>query len=402
MDSAANPAIPPPSWEAISGMHARASRPEAWTTAVSWAVGELRQTLGEDWASKVAQRDPEHPLWSALVHAMSHPAGAAELLEWTLRLKLLSGYDGMGDVRRDLRRNLTAARGLHTQLQLELAGHVRRQNWSLCLEPPGSSSPGDVAFDVPGLGRVAVETKALTERLRTRQERETISALTDHLNFSALPHGLWAAGEMHRMPTEDEVKLIEQWIATASPAGGRLHGMEGIELYLVPRDEAQGHGLRSSPVTDRLLPRMAGAMGTKSQQMKGSGAAWLRLTAFTGLWSTTEWGRGELADKLPSMAAVLAAELGEDVPDGVVLSSAAGGSNGQPDETVTTSDGIAVRRAIAPGRGRETLIIPFTDAGREHVEAWLLLTNAESDWLNWGLGQAGLGSVAEVFAVQNM
>jgi hypothetical protein len=57
---------------------------------------------------------------------MSHPAGAAELLEWALRLDLLSAFDGMGDVRRDLRRDLTTARGLHTQLRLELAGHVLR------------------------------------------------------------------------------------------------------------------------------------------------------------------------------------------------------------------------------------------------------------------------------------
>lgn len=397
MDSAARPTVPPPSWDAVSDMHARIDRPEAWTTAISWAVDQLRRTLGEDWAAQVAQRDPKHPLWAALVHAMSHPAGAAELLEWALRLELLSDFDGMGDVRRDLRRDLTAARGLHTQLQLELAGHVLRHDWPLRLEPPGSASPGDVAFDVPENGRVAVETKALRERERTRQEREAISALTDHLHFAALPRGLWVAGQMHRMPTEDEVRQIEGWIATSAAAGGQLSGMEGIELYLVPRDAAEGHGLRSSPITDRLLPRMVGAMGIKSHQMRGSGAAWLRVTALTGLWATTEWGLAALVDKLPSMAAALAHELGANVPDGVVLSSAAGRSNGQADEIVTSHDGIAVRRAIAPGRGRETLILPFTDAGREHVALWLLLTNAESDWLDWALGEVGLGSVSDVF-----
>ena len=122
------------------------------------------------------------------------------------------------------------------------------------------------------------------------------------------------------------------------------------------------------------------------------------MTALTGLWPTTQWGKSPLVDKLPGMAVALAAELGEDLPDGVVLSSAAGAHNGQLDETVTSEDGIAVRRTVAPNRARETLILPFSDTGRQHVETWLLLASAESDWLDWALGEAGVGPVAEIFA----
>jgi hypothetical protein len=124
-----------------------------------------------------------------LVSAMTHTAGAAELLEWALRLRLLAGIGGAGDVRRDLSRDVSVGRGLHTQLQLELAGHAHRLGWPVRLEPAGGSSPGDVALDLPDGSRIAVETKALTEKKRTQDERAEITALTDRLSFAAMARG---------------------------------------------------------------------------------------------------------------------------------------------------------------------------------------------------------------------
>jgi hypothetical protein len=375
-------------------------RPEDWTAAISWAVDVLRTTLGEDWAIKASTRDRRPPLWSALVSAMSHTLGAAEVLEWALRLRLLADLDGAGDVRRDLSRDVSVGRGLHTQLQLEVAGHAHRLGWPVRLEPSGSSSPGDVAFDAPTRTHIAVETKALTERERTRDDRAEITELTDRLNLAALDRALWLAGDVRRMPTEDETIAIERWIAATEPGQGRrLRALVGIELYLVPRDKAEGHALHSPAVTDQLLPRMVGVIGAKARQMRGSGASWLRLTALTGLWPTTQWGRAPLADKLASMADALAAELGDDVPDGIVLSSAAGLHNNESDETVSSTGGIAARRAIAPLRGRETLIMPFSGAGRADADVWLDLVDAERDWLDWALGEVGLGSVSATFVV---
>lgn len=400
VNNTATPSAPEPalSWDGLAEMHARITRPEPWTEAVIWAVHVLRATLGEPWAVKASRAAPRPPLWSALVAAKSNMVGAAEVLEWALRLYLLADVDGIADVRRDLSRNVTVGRSLHTQLQLEVAGHARRLGRTVRLEPAGSSSPGDVAFDTPGRSAIAVETRVLTEKKRTRDERAVISALTDRLSLAAMARGLWLAGDMRRMPTEDETTAIERWIlATDMGAGRRLRSLDGIELYLVPRDVAEGHTLRSPAVTDRLLPRMVGVIGAKAQQMKGSGAGWMRLTALTGLWNTTQWGRGSLAEKLSSMAAALGNELGQDVIDGIVLSSAAGYGYGQPDESVTARQGIAARRAIAPLRARETLVMPFTAVGRKQTHAWLELVDAESDWLDWALRETGLGSVSSIF-----
>jgi hypothetical protein len=357
--------------------------------------------LGEEWALKASGAKFRPALWSALVYAKSHTTGAAAVLEWALRLFLLADVDGIADVRRDLSRDVTVGRSLHTQLQLEVAGHARRLGWPVRLEPSGSASPGDVAFDVQG-GSIVVETKALSERERTRDERIDIGHLTDHLQFVALTRGLWLAGHLHRSPTDDEAVAVERWIkATEMGQGRRLHSLPGIELYLVPRDAFEGHVLRSPEIRDELLPRMVGAIGDKARQMKGSDAGWLRLTTFTGLWATTPWGLSPLAEKLPVMAEALAAELGGDVPAGIVLSSAAGLHNGEPDETVTDADyGIAARRAVAPVRGREAIIMPFSKEGHEQVDEWLQLVDAERDWLDWALAEVGLGTAAEIFASQ--
>jgi hypothetical protein len=142
---------------------------------------------------------------------------------------------------------------------------------------------------------------------------------------------------------------------------------------------------------------MAGVMAAKAQQMRGSGAGWLRMTAFTGLWPSTQWGRAPPADKLPSMAPVLRAQLGGDMPDGIVLSSAAGLAGGATDETVAAPQGIAVRRLIAPARARETLIMPFSRRGHDAAASWLALADAEQDWLDWALVDAGLRPLAEMF-----
>jgi hypothetical protein len=188
--------------------------------------------------------------------------------------------------------------------------------------------------------------KALTERARTRDERAEITAVTDRLGFAATARGLWAAGNLRRVPSEDELVGIERWIASTDVGDmRRLRALEGIELYLVPRDAAPGHVLSSPPLTDHLLPRMVSAIESKARQMRGSGAGWLRFTALTGLWPTTQWGRAPLTEKLPSLAAALAAELGDDLPDGIVVTSAAGLHNGEPDETV-----VSRRHRRAPRR----------------------------------------------------
>jgi hypothetical protein len=253
------PPLSPPelSWDGLRSFHARARRPEPWKAATTWAIDVLQSTLGDGWAIKASTRTPASPVWSVLVSAMTHTVAASELLEWALRLQLLADVDGAGDVRRDLSRDVSVGRGLHTQLQLELAGHAHRLGWPIRLEPSGGASPGDVAFDVPDRSRIAVETKALTERERTRDARAGISTVTDRLRFAAMERGLWVAGNLRRVPSEDEVVGIERWIASTEVGGTRrLRALEGIELYLVPREASQGHVLSSPPVTDHLLPRI--------------------------------------------------------------------------------------------------------------------------------------------------
>jgi hypothetical protein len=112
----------------------------------------------------------------------------------------------------------------------------------------------------------------------------------------------------------------------------------------------------------------------------------------------TLWGRAPLEHKVESMSAWLSAALGDARPDGIVLSSAAAFFNGTVvPETVRGQHGAGVRRAIAPLRARETLIIPRTPAGEEAVDRWVALADAETDYLGWALRCARLPTVSQIF-----
>ena len=105
----------------------------------------------------------------------------------------------------------------------------------------------------------------------------------------------------------------------------------------------------------------------------GSGDRWLHVTALTGLWPFTSWGRDQLDCKLETMSSALAASLQDRCPAGIVLTSAAGlAPEGTPEEVVRSEAGIALRTAAPPLRARESLILPFSEPSHRG-EDWLAL-----------------------------
>lgn len=391
----------PPTFAIYREMVSRASRSEAHREAASWALNELEATLGDDWLVRaVASADPP-PLLQHLAWMSGHVQAFAEVLEWALRLRLLRDVHGAGDVRRELLRDATAGRTLHTALQLNVAACAQRLGWRVALElkPDAATAPADVVVRTQS-AELVVEARVLTEALATRELRAEIHAVHERLWLIGARHDVWIGGSPERVLSENELRSVEAWAAARAddPAAADPWVADGVELRLGLR-VGDGEGLRSPPVTDALWPRMAGVIAAKAESMRAAAADWLRIVPLTGLFAFTGWAQEPLGRKLEEMAVGLATEPDSRSPAGVVLSSAASLALGDVDEErVEAGPAVAVRRAIAPVRARETLIVPLRDDAIAAVGDWEALADAESSWLEWALLQVGLPSLGEVLA----
>lgn len=375
----------------------RVERPEAYHRAGSWALERLETHLGTDWPQRAAARNEELPL--ALHRLGSHPMALAQALDWALALTELAALPGFADVLADLR-DVRAARTLHTELQLLVAAHAQRLGHAVRLEPsvPGATRPADVAITADNGHELIIETRVLTESDRSRARREAIDDLMDRLRAMAWSRGTWLSGTVSRLLSDVELRLIDDWICDQSVDVGAREPLSlelpHISLRLSPRDAPIGR-LTSPPLDEALLPRMSRAIQDKAALMSESRALWLRIVPLTGIWPLTPWGVSPLRDKLSLIHDALAAS--GNTPPGIVLSSAAGRYDGTVDEETVRLDprAAAVRRAVSPGRARETLVIAFSTHPAE-VDTWIALADAERDWLPWAMGRHGLPSWAEI------
>jgi hypothetical protein len=384
-----------------------AGRSAAWSEVAHAALEVLSQELGEQWPRKAAdteRRDQETlPLLAALGRLGSHTLALAEVAEWALRLRLPAATDGFADLRRDLRRDVTAGRILHTGLQLHVAGLASRSGWAVQLEPvlPGRSRPADLAIAC-GEQRMVVETRVLTEARDDRARREWIDAAVDRVTMLAAAHNTWLEGEFSDALDDATIRQLERWIpieALAARSGMKPElRVDAANVRLVKREEAQGRLTAPGPESN-LWPRMASAIADKARRMSESGAEWLRLIPYNHFFLLTHWAQYPLGTKLDMLATEIRSSLGEHLPRGIVISSGVSLHGGDvQDETVRTPNGVAVRRGVKPLRIRETHIIPLRHDAADEIEAWVALADAETNWLPWALDNSGLPDLSRILA----
>ncbi len=385
-------------WTNVGECLDRANRSDAYDRAARWALETLQGRLGGNWLSRAtAKGGGKAPFGLHLLG--SHTLALVDALEWALRLELSDECNGSADFLRDLLRDPRPGRILHSRSQLTVAGLAQRLGWQVELEPSGEGrAPGDLALSGPS-GPLLAEIRVLTQSSLGRSQFEAVEDGADWLFKLAVMHNVWIGGQLARHPTAVERRAIEQFVESEAPraqTGQRPRlSLDGIALELSDRDHAD-RALTSPPVHEELFRRMVRVIADKVLRMRASEAQWLHVTALTGLWAFTEWGRSPLEEKLPVMASALAAALGDTRPEGIVLTSAAGVAlGGVSCETVRGRSGIGLRRAIHPLRARETLVMPFHPAARLGSEDWLALNDAEAGWLDWALQQRCLPPVSE-------
>lgn len=378
-------------WQEVGELLERVPRRDERYEAARWALDSLQDQLGDHWLKRAADLGDDGVPF-ALDRIGWHNQALAEALEWALRLELCQRWEGSADFMRDLVNDPRPSRLLHSRSQLAQASLAERLGWPVVLEP-GSRPPSDLVFVAPS-GKVITEIRVLTQSDFGRQQREVAEGVTDWLFGLGLEHGVWIGGQFGREPGPTERRQIEEFVRreSARVRAGEKPRFFGADISLEISDrDATAPALVSPPVREELFGRMIRAIAEKAEKMTTSGAQWLHVTALTGLWAFTSWGRGPLAEKLPAMLSALTGALSDHRPAGIVLTSGAALVPGEiPEEIAQDKQGFAVRSLVEPLRGRESLVMPLRKEAQQASKDWLSITRSERDWLTWALAQRGL------------
>ncbi len=388
-------------WQQLSDELDLSPSRDAHYEAASWALGRLEDQLGADWLERAIGLKGEDDPFPLGLHALSfHTHALAEALEWALRLDACKTWRGSADFMRDLVRNPHPSRIMHSRSQLSQASCAERLGWPVALEPASDSgSPADLAIQAPS-GSLIAEIRVLLPSEFGKDQRQVAQAVTDWLFELGLANGVWIGGHVSRDPTTDERHDFEEFLRREKPhidAGEVARFTRPDILLEVSERSANASGLTSPPVREDLFTRMVRAITEKAERMQKSGAQWLHVNVLTGLWAFTEWGRGQLEQKLPEMSAALTAALGQSCPEGIILTSAASlAPEDFEDEIVHSQGGIGLRIGVPPLRARESVILPLRQSAAQASTDWLAIANAEQGWLDWALARRGLPSLSEM------
>jgi hypothetical protein len=366
----------------------------------------LEQELGETWPGQVRGKEgsvPPEIAWSP-----AHAVAYAELLEFALRLKLLSRVPGFASVRRDLRRNLVGHRRMHARVQLEVASLAKMARHEVSMEVKGrpGMSPLDVQFGAADRV-VAAEAKVIMFDELTRTGNAFADEVNRRINKIRMTHDVEFDGELRVKLKPDELHrwalALESAAAKVSAGSGDqtvAHPLAGTTI-VIPGSRAAGATFRFPAETSQGWPRIGRVLRDKANQAIRAGASWLRVDVMDGLWQFSPWARLTLPAKLSALSSAVRDEM-RSLPElsGAVVTSGACLAQGVfAEESCEEPDGgIALRRLLDPIRVRETVIVPLTAAALPDADMWAELYRTEPQWLGWALSESGLPPPRDVLA----
>jgi hypothetical protein len=381
-------------------MMARSLWPDAWRQAGSWALGQMRVTLGDAWVERCWGAEGRVP--GELLMASGYTVAFGFLLEWALRLHLLQNLAGMGYLRRALRKHLDQAWRRHAALQLEVAALGLRAAYDVRLEGKrtGGSRPADVTLGRDGAD-FTVEAFALLLDAQSAEAGRYDDRVAGELMRIEAQHGVSFDGSLHRRLGHEE---LADWVQDVEKAATRALTMGTAQtlattagdLTIRPPGDASPTQL-TYPVTEAGgWHRTVARLRQKAKQARASGAEWLRADLLDGIWWASSWSRAELPDKTSTMAGLLREALADDpsLAGVVVSSSPCPALSPYVPESARSRDGsVGLTRVLPLHRVRETIIVPLRADAEQAVESWLAMYDGEPEWLGWGLAQVGLPSV---------
>jgi hypothetical protein len=304
----------------------------------------------------------------------------------------------------------------HLRLQLETARACREMGVPVTFEPdiPGTDRKADLKVDAdrsPWL----VETTAVLRGDADKSWEQYEDAIEHAVRAIEHRHNVNCVVSLddHPLDAADGGGLghtTEVWLATAERAAAVArttltpqivradHGW--IAVY--PESVPLGTTTFSGAIQERDgWKRLRRALAGKARQIEGPLPVWVRIDCRDGLFQVTDWPRMPPPERIAAMADAIRTEVSwPGCAQGVVLSSGYAtslGSNSPEAENVTadTDRGTFLRRLIAPGLVRETVILPFGSAADSTVQQWREAYDTEPQWLDADLAAAGMPLLAD-------
>jgi len=369
----------------------------------------LEHEFGSDWPERAAARQMAGHLFASVANTLDH----ARLLEFALRLEMLSSAPGKARALKELRSgDITPQRMDHTLLQLEVASLGKPLGWQPAFERTleGRTAPVDVVLTGLDGRTLEVEVCVIPVGDRTAEalgrNRELVSA---QVQISAMGNDVRLSGILSREPTAEEVNRIPGELLAAIDLVAVDHVQRrvavGDAVFLTIHPGPDGPAEIRWQFDPQLDPRrLASTIEDKVAQARKSGLRWLRVDWRDFHWQLAEWWNQPLAVKALKVKQSVRHGLGVDHPlHGIVVTCGNSMAGGEfEDDRVVLVDGtVGLRRRIDPLRVRESVFIPLSERGRAELPLVAELYDAERAWLPWALEQAGLATLDAIVRLED-
>jgi hypothetical protein len=199
--------VPIPTWPVLRELLIQPDRPPAWEEVANWTIDVLEDVLGASWPEQAIEQFNELPI--PLILAGGNTLAFVQTVDLATRLHLLGSVEGFGRARKERRGNRALGRALHFSSQATLCGLAKKLGWPVRLEP--GEPPADVWFEAHGTG-TTVETRVLGPSDSDRDLNAVVERLTDRIRKHAVRLGVWATGEITRLPSDTELDELGEWL----------------------------------------------------------------------------------------------------------------------------------------------------------------------------------------------
>ena len=379
---------------------------EAGREAARRVIKDFTAFFGQRWLSRAIEPGPDGaPVWIlgrfapllALTPARQ-PALYIESIRWWASIQTLinASVDGLGAVRRDVRRDLSTHRLMHTLTQARLASIGQYLGASTALEPGKSGGPGDVLLRWPGHDLfIEVVTFGPNEN-NEFEDRHHHRHFLHLIRLRPAAPAYWEGDIPGFLNSADEAAWMQ---ATTNAADRCAHtgqqveipGRDGACLVVRPGEAPPGTSTRGPYVESDDGTRLARIIDRKGAQTRGAGIAWVWVEDYGGAHPLSAFTRMPVEAKLDALTDLAAPVLAQRPHlAGITWSTAQWCSPVLPDPQAQTLSGTALQLAVPIDRVRQSVILNRRLILPNQTARVVQLCEAEPRWLDWAIAQLGI------------
>lgn len=364
-----------------------------------WALERLRAEFGPRWPPAWREPGAMPPEIASCFWAL---AGLAGTIKLALAFERLDGADGLPTLRKAIKRGTDQGRFASMRLQVGQAALARTAGLDVVLEPllPGGKTKADLLIRGEE-SELSVEAFAVLRDKRTMDASAWLDTARDELRRIGEEFSVDFEGTVETPLDEEETGSwlgdVRRYVQVQAQ-GMSLPPLVIGGVTLVVNHAQPGGGSRFQMPTVSHGERLGLRLAEKVEQTKRSGAQWLLIDSLDHLWHMTGWSQQSTAQKGAQLADLFRRELrGASHLLGVVISDGAALMRpATPEQTVESSDFVALARRSDAWHIRETVIVPLRPAVERSLRLWRFVLDAESGWIGRELRANGLAQPQEL------